>query len=35
MRIQLIDRAIGERELREKEVTVDVQISRNAAPTGT
>ena len=34
MRIQLIDRAIGERELREKEVTVDVQI-RNAALTGT
>ena len=34
MCIQFIDRAIGERELREKEVTVDVQI-RNAAPTGT
>ena len=34
MRIQLINRAIGERDLREKEVTVDVQI-RNAAPAGT
>ena len=34
MCIQLIDGAIGERELREKEVTMDVQI-RNAAPTGT
>lgn len=34
MCIQLIDRATGERELQEKEVTVDVQI-RNAAPTGT
>ena len=34
MRIQLIDRAIGERELREKEVTVDVQV-RNAASTET